>query len=251
MNGGATLIKFDQISKKYGNSHTYAVQELSLEVKEGEVFGFLGPNGAGKTTSIKMACGMIKPDRGDITINGVSILKDPLQAKKMIGYVPDGPEPFDRLTGKEYVHFMADVYEVPATVREQRIPQLLEKYEMNTPWNDRISSYSRGMKQKISLIGALVNEPKLWLLDEPMVGLDPKSAHLLKEDMREHCQKGNSVFFSTHVLEVAEKLCDRIGIIHQGRCIAVGTIDELHQLKGETEIKGRSLEELFLEMTSL
>lgn len=256
------MLRFENLSKNYGT--TWAVKDLTFNVQPGEVFGFLGPNGAGKTTTIKMACGMLPADRGDVFIDGRSMRQDSLLAKSIIGYVPDGAEPFEQLTGKEYVMFMADIYKVEKHKRDEIIPQLIERYEMTQAWNDRISTYSRGMKQKIAIIGAILHEPKIWILDEPMVGLDPKSAHLLKEDMERHCEKGNSVFFSTHVLEVAEKICDRIAIIHKGQCLAVGTVAELQAMKqdalgndigkakgldGEAEGNGMNLEALFLELT--
>jgi ABC-2 type transport system ATP-binding protein len=238
------MINIHGVSKSYGSGEVKAVDNLSLRVRKGEIFGFLGPNGAGKTTTIKMMVGLLNPDAGDITINGYNIRKQPMGAKRIIGYVPDNPNIFDRLTGMEYLKFMADVYRVPEKNRMERIGHFLEMFGLEHAAADLIKSYSHGMKQKIILTGALIHDPPVWILDEPMVGLDPKSSHLLKEQMRKHCDSGNTVFFSTHVLEVAEKLCDRVGIIHNGKLIAIGTIDELR--KGDV---AESLERIFLELT--
>ncbi len=238
------MIDIKNISKSYNKGSVKAVDNLNLKVNKGEIFGFLGPNGAGKTTTIKMIVGLLNPDGGNITIDGTDISKEPLKAKKKLGYVPDNPNLYDRLSGMEYLNFMADVYQVSADMRKERIEYYLEMFELKDAAGDLIKSYSHGMKQKIALTGALIHEPRLWILDEPLVGLDPKSAHLLKNQMRVHCDKGNTVFFSTHVLEVAEKLCDRVGIIHKGKLIAIGTIDELKQ--GDNK---DSLENIFLELT--
>lgn len=238
------MIEIKNISKSYNKGSIKAVDNLNLNVNKGEIFGFLGPNGAGKTTTIKMIVGLLNPDSGNISINGFDNRQKPIDAKKHIGYVPDNPDLYDRLTGTEYLNFMADVYQVPAAQRKERISYYLDMFDLKDAAADLIKSYSHGMKQKIALTGALVHNPSVWILDEPMVGLDPKSAHLLKGEMREHCDKGNTVFFSTHILEVAEKLCDRIGIIHKGKLIAIGTMDELRQ--GD---KKDSLENIFLELT--
>jgi ABC-2 type transport system ATP-binding protein len=238
------MIEISSVSKSYNKGSVKAVDNLNLKVEKGEIFGFLGPNGAGKTTTIKMIIGLLNPDEGSIVINGADIRKNALEAKKNIGYVPDNPNLYDRLTGTEYLNFMADVYQVSAQQRRERIEHFLDMFELKDAASDLIKSYSHGMKQKIALTGALIHNPTVWILDEPMVGLDPKSAHLLKEQMREHCDRGNTVFFSTHILEVAEKLCDRIGIIHRGRLIASGTLDELRQ--GDNR---ESLENIFLELT--
>ncbi len=238
------MIDIRNVSKSYNKGSIKAVNNLSLRVDKGEIFGFLGPNGAGKTTTIKMIIGLLNPDEGSIIINGRDIGKNALEAKRSIGYVPDNPNLYERLTGTEYLNFMADVYQVSAEQRKQRIEHYLKMFDLNDAASDLIKSYSHGMKQKIALTGALVHNPAVWILDEPMVGLDPKSAHLLKEQMREHCDKGNTVFFSTHILEVAEKLCDRIGIIHKGMLVASGTMDELRQ--GDNK---DSLENIFLELT--
>jgi ABC-2 type transport system ATP-binding protein len=238
------MIEIRNVSKSYNKGAIKAVDNLTLQVKPGEIFGFLGPNGAGKTTTIKMMVGLLNPDEGTIIMKGADIQKKPLEAKRNIGYVPDNPDVYERLTGTEYLNFMADVYQVPSATRRERIQFFLESFELTDAVSDLIKSFSHGMKQKIVLTGALLHNPALWVLDEPMVGLDPKSAHLLKDLMRKHCDQGNTVFFSTHILEVAEKLCDRIGIIHNGRLIASGTMNELRQ--GD---QSGSLEKIFLELT--
>jgi len=238
------LIEIRNLSKSYNKGKVKAVDNLNLHVKPGEIFGFLGPNGAGKTTTLKMMVGLLNPDQGEIKIKGYDIVKQPIDAKRNIGYVPDNPDVYERLTGIEYLNFMADVYNVSREERKEKIKYFLEMFELSDAAHDFIKSYSHGMRQKIVLTGALLHEPALWVLDEPMVGLDPKSAHLLKDLMRKHCDKGNTVFFSTHILEVAEKLCDRIGIINKGKLVAIGTMDELRQ--GDN---AESLENIFLELT--
>jgi ABC-2 type transport system ATP-binding protein len=238
------MINIENLSKSYNRGAVKAVDNLNLNVRKGEIFGFLGPNGAGKTTTIKMIVGLLNPDEGRISINGLDSRKEALKVKQSIGYVPDNPNLYDRLTGMEYLNFMADVYQVSSGDRKERIAHYLEMFELKDAAADLIKSYSHGMKQKIALTGALIHNPTVWILDEPMVGLDPKSAHLLKEQMREHCDRGNTVFFSTHIMEVAEKLCDRIAIIHKGGLVAIGTLDELR--RGD---KKDSLENIFLELT--
>ncbi|MGI6190016.1 MAG: ABC transporter ATP-binding protein [Clostridiales bacterium] len=238
------MIKISNLSKSYNKGAVRAVDNLNLHVRPGEIFGFLGPNGAGKTTTIKMMVGLLNPDEGSIIINDFDNQKDPTEAKRNIGYVPDSPVIYDRLTGLEYLNFMANVYQVPVDLKTQRLNYFLEMFDLVDAANDLIKSYSHGMKQKILLTGALIHNPALWIMDEPMVGLDPRSSHLLKELMREHCDKGNTVFFSTHILEVAERLCDRIGIIHKGKLIAIGDLDELRH--GE---HAATLENIFLELT--
>jgi ABC-2 type transport system ATP-binding protein len=238
------VIKISNLSKSYNKGAVRAVDNLNLHVRPGEIFGFLGPNGAGKTTTIKMMVGLLNPDEGSIIINDFDNQKDPTEAKRNIGYVPDSPVIYDRLTGLEYLNFMANVYQVPVDLKTQRLNYFLEMFDLVDAANDLIKSYSHGMKQKILLTGALIHNPALWIMDEPMVGLDPRSSHLLKELMREHCDKGNTVFFSTHILEVAERLCDRIGIIHKGKLIAIGDLDELRH--GE---HAATLENIFLELT--
>ncbi|ACM13569.1 ABC transporter ATP-binding protein [Bacillus cereus group sp. TH43LC] len=238
------MIEIMNVSKSY-NGSTYAVKDLSLSVPSGEIFGFLGPNGAGKSTTIKMITGIHGVDKGTITINGIDIMKNPMEAKKTFGYVPDSPDMFLRLKGIEYLNFMADMYEVPKEVRQERIESLAKKFDLYNALSDQIQSYSHGMRQKIVIIGVLVHEPDVWILDEPLTGLDPKSAYILKEMMREHADKGKIVFFSTHVLEVAEKLCDRVAIINKGNLQFKGNLDEMRDHFKSNE----SLEKMFLEMT--
>jgi len=238
------VIELNAVSKSYGAGTKKAVDNLSLVVGPGEIFGFLGPNGAGKTTTIKMMVGLLRPDSGSIRINGYDIGAQPLQTKRQIAFVPDTPEVYDRLSGLEYLNFIGDIYGVAPTQRRARIERLGEAFELTGSLGDRISGYSHGMQQKLVLMGALLHDPPVWILDEPMVGLDPRSAHQLKELMAEHTRKGNTLFFSTHILEVAEKLCDRVAIIKKGRVVASGNMEELRQ--GQA---GESLEEIFLELT--
>ncbi|HDR7737740.1 ABC transporter ATP-binding protein [Bacillus thuringiensis] len=238
------MIEIKNVSKSY-NGSTYAVKDLSLSVPSGEIFGFLGPNGAGKSTTIKMITGIHGVDKGTITINGKNIMEEPMEAKKTFGYVPDSPDMFLRLKGIEYLNFMADMYEVPKEVRQERIESLAKKFDLYNALSDQIQSYSHGMRQKIVIIGVLVHEPDVWILDEPLTGLDPKSAYILKEMMREHADKGKIVFFSTHVLEVAEKICDRVAIINKGNLQFKGNLDEMRDHFKSNE----SLEKMFLEMT--
>ncbi|KGG79707.1 ABC transporter ATP-binding protein [Caloranaerobacter azorensis] len=239
------MLKLENVSKSYNKGKIKAVDNVNIHVKPGEIFGFLGPNGAGKTTTIKMIVGLLKPDEGKIYIKNVDNQKEPLKAKKLISYVPDNPKVYERLTGIEYLNFMADMYGISKEIRNKRIREYLKVFELEDAVGDLIKSYSHGMKQKIVLIGALLNDPELFILDEPMVGLDPKSSFKLKEIMRKRCEKGKSVFFSTHVLEVAEKLCNRIAIINKGKIIAQGTMEEL---KGQF-MNEESLENIFLELT--
>lgn len=238
------MIQINNITKSYVKGKK-SIDNLNLEIRDGEIFGFLGPNGAGKTTTIKMITGILNPDEGDILIDNVSIQKNPLEAKKKFGFVPDSPDMFLRLKGIEYLNFLADIYEIPSDIRKQRIEELTKKFEIQDALQSQIQTYSHGMRQKIVIVGVLLNNPKNWILDEPMTGLDPKSSFDLKEMMRKHSREGNTVFFSTHVLEVAEKLCDRIGIINKGKLVFVGTYEEMKQ---KFEGKG-TLEELFLEIT--
>ena len=238
------MIEIKNVSKSYIKGKK-SVDNLSLEIKDGEIFGFLGPNGAGKTTTIRMITGILDTDEGEILIDGKNIKKEPLEAKKNFGFVPDNPDMFLKLKGIEYLNFMADVYDIPANKRKEKIESLTKKFEIYNGLNNQIQSYSHGMRQKIVICGALLAEPKNWILDEPMTGLDPKSSFDLKEMMREHSKSGKTVFFSTHVLEVAEKLCDRVGIINKGKLVFVGTFEEMKQKFKEQA----SLEELFLEIT--
>ena len=238
------MIQINNISKSYIKGKK-SVDSLSLEIKDGEIFGFLGPNGAGKTTTIRMMTGILNIDEGDILIDGKSIKIEPLEAKKSFGFVPDSPDMFLRLKGIEYLMFMADIYDVDISKRKEKIEILTKKFDIYKELNNQIQSYSHGMRQKIVICGALLAEPKNWILDEPMTGLDPKSSYDLKEMMRKHSKSGKCVFFSTHVLEVAEKICDRVGIINKGKLVFVGTFEEMKQKFKEQA----SLEKLFLEIT--
>ena len=220
------MIKLEDVSKSYVKS-VKSVDSLNLEIKDGEIFGFLGPNGAGKTTTIKMITGILNADNGKILIDNKDIKNEGVLAKKNIGFVPDTPDIFLKLKGIEYLNFMGDIYEVPKDIRTKRIEELTKKFEIYDNLNEEMQGYSHGMRQKIIICGALLSNPKNWILDEPMTGLDPKASFDLKEMMREHAKKGNCVFFSTHVLEVAEKLCDRVGIINKGKLIFVGTFEEM------------------------
>ena len=238
------MIEIKNVSKSYVKGKKI-LDNLNLEIKNGEIFGFLGPNGAGKTTTIKIITGILDADEGDILIDGKSITDSPVEAKKSFGFVPDNPDMFLKLKGIEYLNFMADVYEVSTEKRKEKIEELTKKFEIYDELNNQIQSYSHGMRQKIVICGALLSEPKNWILDEPMTGLDPKSSFDLKEMMRNHAKSGKTVFFSTHVLEVAEKLCDRVGIINKGKLVFVGTFDEMREKFKEEA----SLEKLFLEIT--
>ncbi len=220
------------------------IDKMNLKIEDGIVFGFIGPNGAGKTTTLEMITGVLQIDEGDIFIDGKSIKTKPIEAKKKFGFVPDSPEMFEKLTGLEYLNFIGDVYEVNPEERLEIVEKLAKKFNIYDSLKDRIQSYSHGMKQKLLIISVLLYNPKNWILDEPMTGLDPQASYTLKELMKEHSKKGNTVFFSTHVLEVAEKICDKIAIINKGKIIYTGTIEELkEQLKTDT-----SLEESFLEL---
>ena len=237
------MIELKNISKEYKKGKK-VIDNLNMIVNDGEIFGFLGPNGAGKTTTIKMMAGILDIDNGDIIIDGKSIKTNPIEAKMSMGLVPDSPDAFLKLKGIEYLNFMADVYEVSSDDRKNRINELSEKFEISNVLNNKIESYSHGMRQKIVIIGALLHNPKNWILDEQMTGLDPKSSFELKRLMREHVNKGNMVFFSTHILDVAERLCDKIGIIDKGKLVFVGTYEEMKK-----ELKeNKSLEELFMEI---
>lgn len=238
------MIKLENVSKSYVKGKK-SVDTLNLEIRDGEIFGFLGPNGAGKTTTIKMITGILNSDEGKILVDDKNIKTDSISAKKTIGFVPDTPDIFLKLKGIEYLNFMGDIYEVPKEIRKQRIEELTKKFEIYDNLNEEMQGYSHGMRQKIILCGALLSNPKNWILDEPMTGLDPKASYDLKEMMRKHAKEGNCVFFSTHVLEVAEKLCDRVGIINKGKLIFVGTFDEM---KSKLKDNG-TLEEFFLEIT--
>jgi len=239
------MLKIDRLTKSYNKGEIKAVDNISLEIEDGEIFGFLGPNGAGKTTTIKMIVGLLKPDDGEILLDGMDVWEEPLKAKSRISYVPDNPEIYDRLSGIEYLNFIGDMYGIPIGERSEKIKHFTSVFNIGNALGDIISSYSHGMKQKLVLTAALMSNPDLFILDEPMVGLDPKSSFNLKEIMRTMCNEGKSVFFSTHVMEVAEKLCDRIAIINKGKIIAMGTMEELRRTAQEKE----SLENIFLELT--
>ena len=238
------MIEFKNVYKSYVVGKN-AVEDLNLTIKDGEIFGFLGPNGAGKTTTIKMITGILKPTKGTILISGKDIEKEPIEAKKNFGYVPDNSEIFLKLNGIEYLNFVADAYEISSKDREKRIKDLSGTFEMEENLTNRISDYSHGMKQKLFIIGALLHESPNWILDEPMTGLDPKASHILKDFMKDYASRGNTVFFSTHILEVAEKICDRIGIINNGKLIAVGSVEEIKNKFSKDD----SLENIFLEIT--
>ena len=238
------MITIKNVSKSY-NQKDKVVNNLNLEIKDGEIFGFLGPNGAGKSTTIKMITGILDIDEGEILINNYSIKSNSIEAKKSFGYVPDNPDMFLKLKGIEYLNFIADMYEVSEKEREEKIEKLSELFEIKNSLNNRIQSYSHGMRQKIVIIGSLLHEPKNWIIDEPMTGLDPKSTYELKQIMKKITNENKCVFFSTHILDVAEKLCDRIGIIDKGKLLFVGTLEEMKE-----ELKeNKSLEELFMEIT--
>ncbi|MBO5983328.1 MAG: ABC transporter ATP-binding protein, partial [Clostridia bacterium] len=231
------MLEIKNLTKRYGESTVNAVEDFSIELKTGEIFGFLGPNGAGKSTTIKSLVGIYPFQEGDILIDGVSIKTNPLEAKMKIGYVSDNHAVFERLTGREYVNHIANLYKVDVAEAEERAQRLLEIFKLEEAFNRPIKSYSHGMKQKISVIAALVPNPKLWVLDEPLTGLDPQSSYQLKKVMKQHAQEGNTVFFSSHILDVVENLCDRCCIIKKGKLQGVYDIAEL-------KAKGESLEEI-------
>lgn len=232
------MLKIENLTKKYDEK--IAVDNLSLHIKPGEIYGFIGHNGAGKTTTLKSAVGILQFDEGEIFIDGTSIKEDPLKCKKEIAYIPDNPDLYDFMTGIKYLNFIADIFAVSKQDREEKIKKYSEMFEIASDLGQPIASYSHGMKQKLAVISALIHSPKLVIMDEPFVGLDPKAAHLLKEIMREICNNGGAIFFSTHVLEVAEKLCDKVAIIKGGKLIRSGTMGEV---KGD-----ESLEQVFLEL---
>lgn len=237
------MIIADSITKVYGENFV-SVDNLSFHIKKGEIVGFVGQNGAGKTTTIKMLTGILEPTKGSIKINGFDLKDQPIDAKKSIAYVADNPDNFLRLTGLEYVNFIADIYEVPTDLRQKRVAEMAKRFSMEDSLNKQMVGYSHGMRQKMMVIAALVHNPPVWILDEPMTGLDPNAAFELKKMMREHAEAGNCVFFSTHVLEVAEKLCDNIIMIKKGKDIYQGTLEEL-----EGQHKNKNLEDIFIEMT--
>ena len=246
------MFEIKNVSKAYNKKASKAVSNLNLTVNNGEIFGFLGPNGAGKTTTIRMLTGILPADEGELLLDGISIEERPLAAKRQFAFVPDNPETFSRLKAIEYLNFICDVYKIPKGERTSRIEEYCQRFGMTEVIGNRISSFSHGMKQKLFLIASLITDPQNWILDEPMVGLDPEAAFKIKELMRERAAAGKTVFFSTHVMEVAEKLCDRIGIIKKGCLIFCGTLEELrinHGLKN-TDSGEESLEEIFLRLIS-
>lgn len=233
------MLEIKNLTKSYGGSTVNAVEDLSLSLRPGEIYGFLGPNGAGKSTTIKSLVGIYPFQQGDILVDGVSIKTDPLKAKMKIGYVSDNHAVFERLTGKEYVNHLANLYNVSAADAEAHIEKMLDIFHLREAFNRPIKSYSHGMKQKISVIAALVHKPKLWVLDEPLTGLDPQSTYQLKKVMKQHAAEGNTVFFSSHILDVVENLCHRCCIIKSGKLQGVYDIAEL-------KARGESLEEIFI-----
>lgn len=234
------MLKIEHLTKTYDNSKK-AVDDLSLHIAPGEIYGFIGHNGAGKTTTIKCVTSLLPFDEGTITVGGVNVKDDPIGCKKQMAYIPDNPDLYAFMTGVKYLNFVADIYGVPEKDRKERIQRYAELFELTDALGQTISAYSHGMKQKLAVISALIHEPKLIIMDEPFVGLDPKATHLLKELMHEKCREGCSFFFSTHVLEVAEKLCDKVAIIKEGKLIRSGTMEEV---KGD-----ESLENVFLELS--
>ena len=233
------MLRIEHFTKSYGKDKP-AVEDLNLHVASGDIFAFIGPNGAGKTTTLRAVAGIHDFEGGDILINGVSIKADPLSCKRIMRYIPDNPDLYAYLTGIQYLNFLSDIYGLSAADREARIQKYADAFGITVRLNDMVGSFSHGMKQKLALIGALIDEPKLLLLDEPFVGLDPKAAFTLKQFMHEMTQNGAAIFFSTHVLEVAEKLCNKVAIINHGRLVAQGDMDT---------VKGNdSLEELFMEL---
>ena len=232
------MLNIQHFTKTYGEKK--AVDDLSLHIAPGEIYGFIGHNGAGKTTTLRAVAGSLQFDAGEIAIGGVSIRQDPMACKKQIAYIPDNPDLYDFMTGIKYLNFIADVFGVSASARKERIAKYADLFELTGDLAQPISAYSHGMKQKLAIISAWLHTPKLILMDEPFVGLDPKASHLLKGMMRELCDQGGAIFFSTHVLEVAEKLCDKVAIIKNGRLVRSGTMEEV---KGDD-----SLEEVFLEL---
>lgn len=242
----STMITINNVTKTYGNQPSPAVDKLCLEIGEGQIFGFLGPNGAGKSTTIKMIVGILKQDSGTITVEGLDNVKDPVAVKSLIGFVPDEPNLYEKMTAVKYLNFVADIYGVSEAQRKERIEKYAKLFEIDRNLPDELSSFSHGMKQKIAVIAAILHDPKIIILDEPMVGLDPRSSFILKELLSKLAKEGKTVFFSTHVMEVAERLCDRIAIINKGKLVTQGTLEEIKAMKGE---ENATLEKLFLELT--
>ena len=237
------MIQCQNLTKRFGNK--VAVNNLNLTVQRGKITGFIGPNGAGKTTTLKMMCGILKPDEGSCQLNNYDILNEDLMAKRQFGFVADSPDSFLQLKGIEYINFIADIYEVDSAVRQERIERLTQEFKMDDVLNNKLSTYSHGMRQKIMMIAVLIHDPSVWILDEPLTGLDPTASFSLKQMMRQHADRGNTVLFSTHVLEVAEKLCDEIIIIDNGLLKYQGNLDHLRSLHPD-----KSLEEIFFVVTS-
>ena len=232
------MLSINGLTKTYGNKR--AVDNLTLHILPGEIYGFIGHNGAGKTTTIKCCCGILRFEEGEILVDGISVKERPMDCKKKIAYIPDNPDLYEYLSGIGYLNFVADIFGVSAKAREERIKKFADLFQLTDDLAQPISAYSHGMKQKLALISAFIHEPKLIIMDEPFVGLDPIASHALKQLMREHCNNGGAIFFSTHVLEVAEKLCDKVAIIKEGKLVASGTMEEV---KGDG-----SLEDVFLEL---
>ncbi len=232
------MLKIEHLTKKYGEKT--AVEDLSLHIQKGEIYGFIGHNGAGKTTTLKSIVGILQFDEGEVWIDGDSIREMPLACKKKIAYIPDNPDLYDFMTGIKYLHFIADIFGVDEQTRQERIRKYADLFEITSDLAQPVASYSHGMKQKLAIIAAWIHNPELIIMDEPFVGLDPKASHILKGLMREVCEEGGAIFFSTHVLDVAEKLCDKVAIIKGGKLIRSGTMEEV---KGDD-----SLEEVFLEL---
>ena len=232
------MLRISHLTKTYGSKT--AVSDLTLHIAPGEIYGFIGHNGAGKTTTLKACCGILPFDQGEILVDGISVKEDPLACKKRIAYIPDNPDLYEFLTGFQYLNFIADVFAIPKDERKRRIDQYAEVFSLTGDLGQPISSYSYGMKQKLAILSALIHQPRLLMMDEPFVGLDPSASHQLKTIMRELCNQGCAIFFSTHVLEVAEKLCDKVAIIRGGKLVAAGSMEDV---KGDA-----SLEEVFLEL---
>lgn len=232
------MLKIEHLTKKYGDK--VAVDDLNIEIKSGEIYGFIGHNGAGKTTTLKACCGILPFEEGNITINGLSIKDNPIECKKIMAYIPDNPDLYGYMTANKYLNFICDIYQIDKSQRKQLINKYADLFELINDLGQTINGYSHGMKQKLALIAALIHDPKLIIMDEPFVGLDPKAAHEVKQLMRNICDNGGAIFFSTHVLEVAEKLCDKVAIIKNGKLIKEGLVNEV--------IGDDSLEDVFLEL---
>lgn len=232
------MLKIENLTKVYGDK--MAVDHLNLHICQGEIYGFIGHNGAGKTTTLKACCGILRFDEGEIYVNNVSVRQHPLECKRQIAYIPDNPDLYEFMTGIKYLNFIADMFKVAKTDREREIHKYADMFELTKDLGEPVSAYSHGMKQKLAIISAWIHHPQLIIMDEPFVGLDPKASHILKGMMREHCDSGGAIFFSTHVLEVAEKLCDKVAIIKNGKLIVSGTMEDV--------LGNESLEEVFLEL---